>query len=634
MSFDPISGSVRFGHGVTCLAFAFFSTLPAVRADEPATLARLTSDPSVMDDVVVTATRTPRSRSDVGSTISVITAEEIEARQYTFALEALRSLPGVVVNQNSPFGGVASVALRGAKSEQTLVMVDGIEVNDPSTPGGSFNFSSLDVADIERIEVLRGPQSTLYGSDAIGGVISIITKSGEAGFNASGFLEAGSFETVRGAGTVSGRQDRVDYRLTASGLISSGISAADEDRGNSERDGHDNSTLSGKVGFQATENFKLDLVGRYIDSRNRFDSFDFVNGVTDGDEISFVDELYLKSLGELSLFDGALRNEIAVEWTDVERRNVQNGATTFRADGERLNFEYQGDIILTDWAIATIGTEVEEIRIKTATEDAGNRIISGFGLLQVEPYADLSLSLGVRRDEHDTFGGVTPFRFTGAYALPWTGTILRGSWGEGFKAPTPFQLSFIGLVSMTANTDLKPEESRGFDIGLEQDFLAGKLNTRLTYFANTIDDQIDFSFVTLGFENLSKVETEGVEAEIQASPLDWLDLALSYFYLEAEDAGADTRLIRRPKHSGSLDVTSRPMTRLTLGGSLVLNGAEADSRGRLGGYGRVDLRAAYQLSDRLTVTGRIENLLDKDYQDTFGFGTPGISAYAGLRARL
>ena len=242
-------------------------------------------------EIVVTATRTEIAASQVGSSISVLTAEEIEERQYAFTVDAIRSLPGVIINQNGPFGGSASVRIRGASSDQTLVLVDGVIVNDPASPGAGFNFANLDPNDIERIELLRGPQSTLYGSQAIGGVVNIITKRAEEPFAYSAFAEAGSFDTLRSGGSVSGKLNDTDYRFSLSGIRTNGISKADENDGNTEEDGYKNYTFSGNVGSNLTEILRAEGGIRYSDSRNEFDARGGVGG--DGDRVGSVSYTHL-----------------------------------------------------------------------------------------------------------------------------------------------------------------------------------------------------------------------------------------------------------------------------------------------------------------------------------------------------
>lgn len=614
--------------------FALSCPAAAVGQSEQQSVDLDLSDRQSMEQMVVTATRNPLPRAAVGSSISVITAEDIELRQYQFAFEALRALPGVSVNQNGTFGGQTSVRIRGTDSEQTLVLIDGVVVNDPSTPGAGFNFATLDPNDIERIEVLRGAQSTLYGSDAIGGVVNVITKRGQDAFGASAFAEAGSFATVRGGATVSGAVDAFDYRVSASGLRTDGISAADARDGNTEDDGFDNVTLSGNVGLKLGRHVRLSAFGRYADSENEFDGFSSATGVIDGDRVGRTDELVLRGMAEVSLFDGRFTNSFTAGFSNIERQNFSDGAPSFDADGERLSLEYKGDVRVRDWLVITAGAETEETRILTATTNDDVTIDSVYGLVQVGPVSGLSVSAGIRHDDHETFGGVTSLRFTGAYRVPDTDTVVRASWGEGFKAPTPFQLAFVNFITETNNPDLRPERSDGWDVGVEQNLLDDRLTVQATFFRNEITDLIEFLFDVGGYQNRASVSTEGVELAIGIVPVDWLTVDASYSFVDAVDRQTGERLIRVPKNSASMAVTARPIAGLTVGTDITVNGAEQDSRGTVDGWTRVNLRASYDLFDGVELFGRIENLFDEDYQEVFGFGTPGISGFGGVRVRL
>lgn len=574
----------------------------------------------VAPDVVVTATRTEVSRDQVGSSISVLTAKEIEDRQYSFTIDALRSLPGITVSQNGPFGGQALVSIRGAAPEQTLVLIDGVIVNDPSNAGASFNFSSLDPYDIERIEVLRGPQSTLYGSQAIGGVVNIITKRGTGPTQVSGFVETGSYNTLRAGATVSGEEGQTDYRLSLSGNRTNGISKADENQGNTEEDGFKSYTIGGTVGSNLTEEFRAEGSLRYSDSRSEFDATGGVGG--DGDRVGHTRELQTSLALHLSTFGGTLENSLTGSFAMVDRDNETNGARSFSNTGKRTALEYLGEVTLSDTWNTVVGLKTEETEIRGGSSIRTNSV---FGQIQVLPVENLSLIGGVRFDDHETRGGVTTFRFTGAYAFPETGTLVRGSWGEGFKSPTPFQLS--------VTPDLAPEESSGWDVGIEQDLLDGNAVVQVNYFQQDTENQIDFLFGPFRYVNLDQVETEGFELIATVQPAEWIDVSANFTHQSATDLTTGNQVFRTPANLMSIDVTTRPMDRLTVGGAVTYNGDETDVAGLVDDWVRVDLRTAYQLSDQVEVYGRVDNLLDEQYQDILGYGTPGVSGYIGVRFR-
>ena len=256
-----------------------------------------------------------------------------------------------------------------------------------------------------------------------------------------------------------------------------------------------------------------------------------------------------------------------------------------------------------------------------------------FGQVQVLPLEGLSLIGGVRYDDHETTGGVTTFRFTSAYELAETGTVFRGSWGEGFKSPTPFQLTFFCCGATGPNTGLKPEESQGWDVGVEQEFLGGKADVQVNYFQQDVENQIIFSFPVGGYLNVSEVETEGWEFIASARPADWIDLSANFTHQAAIDVSTGSQLVRTPANTATLNVTTFPTDALSIGGSVTWNDDETDSAGLVQDWFRVDVRSSYQLNDEVELYGRVENLLDENYQDIFRFGTPGISGFVGIRVR-
>ncbi len=579
-------------------------------------------------DIVVTATRTEISTAQVGSSISVLTAKEIEERQYSFTIDALRSLPGITVSQNGPFGGSASVRIRGAASDQTLVLIDGVVVNDPASPGAGFNFATLDPTDIERIEVLRGPQSTLYGSQAIGGVVNIITKRATGPFAVSGFVEAGSFNTLRSGVTVAGKEGETDYRVSLSGISTNGISKADENDGNIEEDGYRNYTIGANVGSNLTDILRVEGSLRYSDSRSEFDAGSGVGG--DGDLVGHARELQTSGTVYLSAFEGLLENSLTASHTMIDRDNETNGVRSFSTTGLRTAFEYLGEVSMSNYWNAIVGLKTEDTEIR---DQSSIRTDSIFGQVQVLPIDGLSLIGGIRYDDHEVTGGVTTLRFTGAYSLAETGTVFRASWGEGFKSPTPFQLTFFCCGATAPNPNLKPEESKGWDVGIEQSFDNGKYDLQVNYYEQDVTNQINFSFGIGGYENLDRVETSGWEFIATARPLDWVDVSANFTHQTATDLATGSQLVRVPANIASLNITTRPLEKLTVGGSVTYNDDETDNIGLVADWIRVDLRSAYRLTGEVELFGRVENLFDEQYQDILGYGTPGLSGFVGIRVR-
>ncbi|MEM1151491.1 MAG: TonB-dependent receptor, partial [Pseudomonadota bacterium] len=443
---------------------------------------------TTLDPVIVEGSRLNQTATEIGSSVSIITAEEIDALGFDFALDAIAAAPGVTINSNGAFGGQATVRIRGAASEQTLVLIDGVPVNDPTSPGGGFNFARLDTENIERIEILKGPQSTLWGTDAIGGVVSIITKRPDEDLGGSAFAEYGSFNTFRGGASVENANNTGDFRLAIVGITSDGISKADEDNGNPEDDAYEALTLSAKGGLNLGGDARLSANVLWTDAESEFDSFIFgaQGNVGDGDQVSETEELS----GDISLtgtlFNGALDNLLLVGYSDIDRQNFTNGAPSFDASGDRTIYRYQGTLDINEANTLAFGVEREE----TTSSGEDTSIDGFFALYEFQATEALTLTGGLRVDDHSTFGTETTGRAAVAFN-PNPQLTLRASWGQGFKAPTLFQLSGGGFAP--PNPDLQPETSQAFDAGIDWRSRDGRFAAGLTVFDADIEDLISFA---------------------------------------------------------------------------------------------------------------------------------------------
>ena len=577
----------------------------------------------------VTVNRRAQPLSQIGSSVSVVTELDLQKGQNIFVVDALEVLPSVNIAQNGSFGGLASLSLRGAGGDSTSVLIDGVQINDASSTGGAYNFAHLDTNNIQRIEVLRGPQSVLYGSDAIGGVVNIITKTGGEGLGGNAYAEFGSFDTFRTGGSLHGGSKKLGFNVAASFTDTDGISAADVNDGNTERDGLRSYNVSGKVTSEISEDLRFEVISRYSDNVSEFDSF----GPVDGDEVSHTDEFLIAGRAHFNLFDGRLQNTVSAEFSSVERENFSNGTSSFAAQGNRTNFDYLGVFEATkDWTV-TFGAQ-HEVGKATNLEGDGISIDSVFGELGWTPINGLVLTAGIRQDDHETFGGATTTRFTGSYQVT-DSTRLIANWGEGFKAPSVFQLTFFCCGQTGPSTDLRPERAKGYEFGLEQMFFEGDLLLTATWFNLKTRDAIDFTF-TNGYANVDSRRSKGLELGLQATISDTLDVSANYTYTNADDSATDVALERQPENQFSASVNWAPVEAVNLRATLVHNGEEEQSFGAptLDAWTRLDIRASFDINDRLSVYGRIDNLFDEDYQSVIGYGTPGRSAYVGLRVSL
>ncbi|MCE2509856.1 MAG: TonB-dependent receptor [Alphaproteobacteria bacterium] len=619
--------------------------------------------PTVLPDVVVTATRIATPKEQIASSMTVITAEDIERRQYRSIGDALRTVPSLSVIRNGGPGKNTAIFSRGSRANHTLILLDGIEMNDPSTTDGRMNFASVPVHDVERIEILHGPQGTLYGSDAIGAVINIITKRGSGPAKVSLMAEAGSFDTFNQALSVRGSESIFDYSVSLDRTDTDGISVAPTRftpaGSTKDDDGLDETTFSANLGVRPSDILSLRFTGRFTDIRNDFDLNVFPIQA-DNDSHGEEDRLFLGGNAKLELFEGRSEHRLAITYTDYNRitrddLDAVNGADFLRDKnlGEKLKFELQNDFRFVEGHIVTIGLETEEDAIETNLNST-----SAFGPFSSSAKADVQTNaiyvqdqiayddrffgtVGLRIDDHDSFGSEMTYRFAPAYLHRETGTKLRGAYAKGFKAPALVQLfgsSISGFGVFTGNPDLKPEVSRGWEVGFDQSLYADRITVAFTYYDNEIKNLISSTATTN--VNLGVGDTRGIEIGITAQLLDNLELGANYAYTRAEDGTTGQELLRRPLHKGGIDLAYRPIAPLALNFAATYIGVRHDidalTFGRIkdGGYVVADLAASYDVAEGWQAFGRIENLFSKHYEDPDGFEQPGFGFFLGVRKTL
>ncbi len=586
-----------------------------------------------LEEIVISATRTPAEINKVGSTVEVIERDELEKQQQTFLKDYLERLPGVTFGQNGPPGSVPAIQMRGALGQYVKVLIDGMDVSDVAAPQAAASFEHLTVGDIERIEVLKGPQSTLYGSEAVGGVIAITTRGPERGLSVSANAEGGSYETKRGSATVAYGGERGDISVTAQGIDTAGFSAADEDAGNPERDGYENVTFSGRAQYKVSDNLRLFFAARSTEANVDLDAFSFITGLpidAIGERSTF-DLKAVRGGAELTLFDGRFVNTVSAQRTIIDRENFGLFPATFQS--ERTKYEYQGVARFSSAISLVVGADRDETSAVTSSSGGAADTNGIFAQALVEPVENLNLTAGVRRDDHSAFGTFDTWRVTGAYFIPETGTKFRASYGTAFRAPSLFEL----FDPTFGNTGLDPEESAGWDAGIDQTFANGDYRFSATYFALDIDNLIVFTFPA-GYANVTdRTERRGVELSARAQFTPWLAASAAYTYTNAEDA-TGARIIRVPRHVVSLGLDIEPIEKLSVSTTMHIVRDTVDVQFpnvvALDDYVLWNAKVSYDITDRLQAYVRGVNLLNQEYQTINGFGTSDLAVYAGLTMKL
>ena len=593
------------------------------------------------ETVIITATRIATPQSQIASAVTVVTAADIETRQLTSLPDVLRDVPGLNVVRTGGQGGQTSLFTRGTNSNHTKILVDGIDIADNSTPNGAYDLGKLNAADFAQVEILRGPGSGLYGSDAIGGVINIITKSGEGDPSLLVHAEGGSFDTFNQNASFGGSSDQFHYRFTLAhqhagdtpvtppALLPKGQSA--------NGDFYDSLSASAKLAYDVTDYFTLGFVGRTGNSLAKYttDGFSFVTftGVPSKTQARAVT---IQNDGRITahLVLGLLDQTIGLAYSSGITAVADPANGPGRYSGERVKLDWQGVVSLGDGHTLVLGAE--------NTRDAIHAPVSA-GITTTAGYAELQSSIGafdsaasIRLDDNSRYGSKFTWRVAPMFRIDASGTRLKASAGAGFKAP-PLQ-SLFGPFSH--NPNLKPETSTGYDVGFDQ-ALGTALSGGATWFHNDLDNLIGFGPPpTFAPVNVDRARAQGVEAYLAWTATETLTLRADYTYTEAKNAVTHLNLPRRPTNKAGVNAAWQATPALTLDAALlhVSGGHDFDRLGfftvKSQSYVTADISAAYAISDMFSIYGRINNLADADYQEPNGFLQPGQAFYAGIKATL
>lgn len=607
---------------------------------------------AALTPVVVTPTRIDTPLDQIGGSISLITAEDIDAHQWRSLPQALETAPGLNVVQTGGPGGYASVFIRGADSDQTKVIIDGVDAIDPST--GAFDFGQVLTSGLARVEILRGPASSLYGPNAAGGVVNIVTADGSGPPHLTLSFEGGSFKTANQTARLAGGDTRFNYAFDFAHDFSGdtpvtplGLLAPGEQR---IGDRYDNYTFSAKVNGQLTPILGFGLVARYVMADYRFtdENYDVFPAVPDAAQSDqYERQLFTRAETRLSLLDGRFQNVLGVGYTFYHTA-IQTPDDGFGLppatidDGDRIKVDYQGTLTLSPKATLVVGADADLDRLIDSPVTASDGYQAGFLELQAHPVQGLSVAASVRDDHDDRFGNAVTWSLAPTYVIAKTGTQLKASYGTGFRAPTLTQLyvSYPGF-DFFANPNLKPETSRGYDVGFEQPVDHDRARFGATWFHNSIRDLIDTNADGTSYANIGRATTYGVESFVSFRVTPALQVSSDYTYTFARDDIADVELLRRPKDKVDVSTVWQATRRLQLSATWLYKGGWVDgsrdfSVPRLWAspYAVVNLAGAYDLGHGVSLFARIDNLANRHYEEPVGYDRPGIGVFGGVKVDL
>jgi vitamin B12 transporter len=638
---------------IVCVSLlALVTATPALAQSDPTLLTRDAEG----NEIVVTASRSGDGTEirNLPASVTLIDNDALQLRQTRILSDVLRDVPGVAVSRTGAVGGMTQVRIRGSESNHVLVLIDGIKASDPYN--GEFDFGTLIADEAAKVEVLRGQQSALYGSDAIGGVIQYITLTGREAPGVSLRAEGGSFGTASGGARIAGASDAVDYALSSSVYRTDGTPTAR----NGTRDiGSTSVGATAKASWTPSATFKLTGVGRYsyTDAQTNNSALDGQSfGYTvDSPGVHFRNEaFYGLARAELTLADGRWTNALTGQFADTTRKSYIATGLDFGDKGQRYKGSFESSYRLDTGKLVSritgaVDFEREQFRNTTPSEFAfqGRRSTENWGFVgQYEGTVDaLTVGASIRHDENNRFADTTTYRLQAGYRLPF-GLRARGAYGTGVKNPGYFELYGYSDGRYIGNPNLKPEKSKGWEAGVDQEFAGGKATIGATWFDSKLENEIYTSYPAPDFvatpDNRDTLSRQhGVELFASASPIDQLRFDLAYSWLQAREDGAIE--VRRPKHIASFNTTVfSPDKRFSGTLTVRYNGRQTDVaytdpsyapvRVSLQEYVLINLNADYKLSDRFSVFGRIENLANEQYEEVFSFATPGRAAYGGIRA--
>lgn len=617
-----------------------------------------TKDAAGIDQIIVTGARSPISVDRLGNASTVIDRQEIERLEVRYVSDLLRSVPGFAVSQSGGVGSQTQVRVRGAEANHVLVLIDGVRANDPAT-GDEFRWEYLTTGNVDRVEIVRGPQSALWGSDAVAAVIHIVTNRGRGEPSFDAYVEGGANQT--GNLGVNGSTGADRWSLNG-GMEYLGTDGSNISRSGDEKDGSDiaSFTLGGRL--EASDALSFDAGVRATDASTEFDPVDFlVTGLpTDGDYVTETENLYADIVASLHRSGSRLSQRLSARYFESDNRNFIGGTEDSSTASDRTTLMYQADLAIGEHRLslalehgATDFRQRGAIVFGDPNQDQEMDVTSIIADFEANPSDRLALLLSARFDDNSDFDDATTGRFSAAYTLN-DQTTLRGNVGTGRKNPTFTERFGFFPGQFVGNPDLRPESSVSWEVGLDHEFGDGALIVGATAFHQDLEDEINglvfdpVTFLSTAGNMPEDSERSGVELSAYWQLSERFDLSATYTYTDATEQdlnGTDVAELRRPRHSGSLSADylspgERWKTSLTAsyGGTrddlFFPPFPQPSEIVTLDNYWLVDLAVHFRLSNAVTLFVRGENLLDEDYEQVYGYRTPGATGYLGLRTNF
>lgn len=583
-------------------------------------------EPTRLEGVVVTATKAKTPAKEVTRAVSVISGEGVPEVKGDFVAEPLREVPGTFVRRSGSIGRTTAVVIRGASAPQVHVTVDGVHVASPTT--GSFDFNNFVPDNLERIEVLRGPGSTLYGSDAMGGVVNLITRRGEGPFTASYTQEYGGLDTFREIADLQGAAGKWHLSGSASRIDSDGLG---------QNGDYQNTNLSTRIGYDLTDEAKVDLTLRHIFA---------IVGIGDG---AFLPDPNRRDRERQTIASGTFESPVTSWWSQVFKLSTQAGhlidnnpsnASTdpdsfFKLGTERYDVDWSHRFFPVEWDTVTAGGEFEDREADNGLFSKAQTTWATYLQNQWRPMKPVTIMTGVRHFRESSFGSDQVFDASAAYFLEQLGLKLRGGWGQGFRVPTLNELFFPNF----GNPNLGPEKSQTFEWGVDQALFQNKVNWSGTAFRTDYKNLIQTVRVTPTTSqplNVGKARVDGVELGLGWRPWEPVALTGSYTHLEAHQRPSMEELLRIPKNTAHFSVGYTPTKKweARLEGLLVSSQEEStgtNARNKNKGYLLLNLFAQCKFTPWMKGYVRVENLTNRTYSEVLGFPAPGTVATVGVK---